>query len=447
MDKVEFLKEIEALIESGDEKALSEKLGAIHETDIADLLRELEDHRSYILGLLDAEKASEVLAEAGEDFRAELLDDLDERQIRRIFHEMADDDAADIVGELSEEATERILQIMRKEDQEEVKVLLEYDEESAGGIMTSEFISIEEDLDVGEAMEIIRKRGQEVEEFYMVFVTNARNVLKGTVSLRDLILADRGEKISRIIDPDVIRVDSGMDQEEVARMMKRYNLVSIPVVDVEERLIGRITVDDILDIVEAEVTEDLLRMGGADIDEEIYGGTAKAVRFRLPWLFLNLITAFVAASVVGLFASTIQAVVVLAIFMPVIAGLGGNAATQSLAVTLRRLTLGELSFGTKLKIIRKEFLTGASNGLLVGLLVSIIAYTLGENPYLGLVVGLAMFLTISLAGIIGAFIPITLKDLGFDPAVASSVFITTFIDLIGFFLLLGLGTLLLSYLI
>jgi magnesium transporter len=447
MDKVEFLKEIEVLIESGDEKALSEKLGAIHETDIADLLRELEDHRSYILGLLDPEKASEVLAETGEDFRAELLDDLDERQIRRIFHEMADDDAADIVGELSEEATERILQIMRKEDQEEVKVLLEYDEESAGGIMTSEFVSIDEDLDVGQAMEIIRERGQEVEEFYMVFVTDARNVLKGTVSLRDLILADRGETISRIMIPDVIRVDSEMDQEEVARMMKRYNLVSIPVVDSEERLIGRITVDDILDIVEAEVTEDLLRMGGADIDEEIYGGTTAAVRFRLPWLFLNLLTAFVAASVVGLFADTIQAVVVLAIFMPVIAGLGGNAATQSLVVTLRRLTVGELSSGTKLKIIRKEFLTGASNGLLVGLLVSVIAYTLGENPHLGVVVGLAMFLTISLAGIIGAFIPITLKDLGLDPAVASSVFITTIIDLVGFFLLLGLGTLLLSYLI
>ncbi len=447
MDKVDILKEIEALLESGDEKALSEKLGVIHEADIADILRELEDHRSYILGLLDTEKASEVLAETGEDFRAELLAGLDERQIRRIFHEMADDDAADIVGDLSEEETERILQIMRKEDQEEVKVLLEYDEESAGGIMTSEFVSIDEDLRVGEAMEIIRERGQEVEEFYMVFVTDSRNVLKGTVSLRDLILADRSKTISAIMAPDVIRVDSGMDQEEVARMMKRYNLVSIPVVDGEGRLIGRITVDDILDIVEAEVTEDLLRMGGADIDEEIYGGTTSAVRFRLPWLFLNLLTAFVAASIVGFFADTLQAVIVLAVFMPVIAGLGGNAATQSLAVTLRRLTVGDLSSGMKLKIIRKEFLTGASNGLLVGLLVSVIAYTLDENPYLGLVVGLAMFLTISLAGTIGAFIPITLKDLGFDPAVASSVFITTFTDLVGFFLLLGLGTLLLSYLI
>jgi len=199
--------------------------------------------------------------------------------------------------------------------------------------------------------------------------------------------------------------------------------------------------------VEAEVTEDLLRMGGADVDEEIYGGTKTAVRFRLPWLFLNLFTALLAASVVGLYADTIRSVVVLAIFMPIIAGMGGNAATQSLAVTLRRLTLGEVSPASRMKIIRKELLAGLSNGLVVGCSISLVALLLGENPYMGLVVGLAMFLTIGLAGLIGAFIPITLKDFGVDPAVASSVIITTFTDLIGFFLLLGLATLLLGYLI
>lgn len=192
-------------------------------------------------------------------------------------------------------------------------------------------------------------------------------------------------------------------------------------------------------------------MGGADEEEEIYGGAGEAVRSRLPWLLLNLITAFIAASVVGVFRDTIHAMVLLAIFMPVIAGMGGNAATQSLAVTLRRLTLGELTSGAKFKILRKELLAGLSNGLLLGVVVAAAAFALsaalGESPVLGLVAGLAMFLTVGLAGLIGSFIPIALRDLGVDPAVASSVFITTATDLIGFFLLLGLGTLLLAYLV
>jgi len=446
-DRQEILEEIRELIGRGEKETLRDLLKGIHEADIADFLRELEDSRSFVVSVLSPERASQVLSETGDDFRAELLEDLDEKLIRGIFHEMADDDAADIIGELPDEETERILRIMKKEDQEEVKVLLEYDEETAGGIMTSELISIDENLDVREAMDVVRRRGHEVEEFYVVFATDRKNVLRGTVTLRDLILADLDAEISQVMSRDVISVTPDMDQEEVARLMERYNLITIPVIDRSGKLIGRITVDDILDIVEAEVTEDLLRMGGADIEEEIYGGTTTAVRFRLPWLFLNLLTAFVAASVVGLFAATIRSVVVLAIFMPVIAGMGGNAATQSLAVTLRRLTLGDLTSPAKQKIIRKELLTGVSNGILLGLVVSLIALVVGESPYLGVVVGLAMFLTIGLAGLVGAFIPITLKDLGFDPAVASSVIITTFTDLVGFFLLLGLGTLLLTYLI
>jgi magnesium transporter len=442
-----ILEEMITLAEARNRDGLARLLEEIHPADIADLLREMEDQRVFVLGLLDPEKASGVLSETGDDFRAELLEGLEERQIRKIFHEMADDDAADILGDLPAEETERILGIMKREDQEEIKVLLEYDEETAGGIMTAELVSVEEDLIVRDAMEVIRKQAREVEEFFIVFATNRRGILRGTVSLRDLILAEPERKIFEVMDREVVMVAPQVDQEEVARLMERYNLVTIPVVDETGRLLGRVTVDDILDIVEAEVTEDLLRMGGADIDEEIYGGTKSAVKYRLPWLFLNLITAFVAASVVGLYRSTIQSVVILAIFMPVVAGLGGNAATQALAVTLRRLTLGDLSSAAKFRIIKKEFLTAAFNGLLVGVFVSLVAFFLGENPHLGLVVGLAMFLTIGFAGLFGAFIPITLQDLGLDPAVASSVFITTFTDLIGFFLLLGLGTLLLHYLI
>ena len=443
----ELLDAIIRFVEQEDGAALEKVLEGIHEADIADILRELDDGSSFILGILDPERASEVLSETGEDFRAELLEGLDDDLIRAIFHAMADDDAADIVGKLPEEETERILGLMKREDKEDVKVLLEYDEESAGGIMTSDLIAISEDLNVGQAMKSIRKRAREIEDFHVVFVVDRNNVLRGTVSLRDLILGDPETQVSRIMDSDLIHVEADLDQEEVARIMKRYNLVTVPVVDESGVLIGRITVDDILDIVEAEVTEDLLRMGGADVDEEIYGGTKTAVRFRLPWLFLNLFTALLAASVVGLYADTIRSVVVLAIFMPIIAGMGGNAATQSLAGTLRRLTLGEVSPASRMKIIRKELLAGLSNGLVVGCSISLVALLLGENPYMGLVVGLAMFLTIGLAGLIGAFIPITLKDFGVDPAVASSVIITTFTDLIGFFLLLGLATLLLGYLI
>ncbi len=447
-EREETLEEVRRLIDQGEADTLKSLLGDVHEADIADILRDVEeDDRSFVVSLLSPERASQVLSETGDDFRSELLGELDERLIRSIFHEMADDDAADIVGGLPEEETKRILGIMKREDQEDVKALLEYDEESAGGIMTSEVVSVQEDLQVRESMEVIRKQAREVEDFFNVFVTDRSGVLKGTVTLRDLLLAEPTSRINRIMDTNVISVFPDMDQEEVARLMERYNLVALPVIDDSKRLIGRITVDDVLEIMEAEVTEDLLRMGGADIDEEIYGDTPHAVRFRLPWLLINLVTAFLAASVVGLYADTIHTVVILAVFMPVIAGMGGNAATQSLAVTLRRLTLGDVSTSSKLKIIKKELLAGVLNGVLIGLPTSLVALVLGQNPYLGLVVGLAMFLEIGAAGLIGAFIPITLKDLGIDPAVASSVIITTFTDLVGFFLLLGIGTLLLRYLV
>jgi magnesium transporter len=387
---------------------------------------------------LPAELSSQALAEMPEDAHAEeTLAALDPEQAAEIVEELEDDDAADILRELDPETKEHILQAV--EDRVEVERLLRYDEETAGGRMTTHLVTVRDIATTTEALDEIRRQSEEVEEFYQVFVVDGQRRLVGVLPFKALVVNRPDRMVREYMSEADIVVRPETDQEEVARLMARYNLPSVAVVDEGGRLLGRVTIDDVIDVVEAESTEDLLKFGGVSPDEELAAPWTDAVRSRLPWLTVNLFTAFLAGGVVYLFQETVQRTVALAVWIPVIAGMGGNAGTQALAVTVRRLALGLIPSDRLVRVVGKEVLVGITNGLAIGTLVGIAASLMGEGPGLGLVVFLAMSGNLLVAGFAGAFIPVVLERFGVDPAIASSIFVTTFTDVCGFLLLLGLA--------
>ncbi|HEV2147510.1 MAG TPA: magnesium transporter [Longimicrobiaceae bacterium] len=438
------LDRLHELLAAGDVEALGAFLSEFHAPDVADLLEALdEDDRARVLRVLaqDPALAAEALSEMEwEEHPEDSLAGLEPDQMAAVLAELSDDDAADIIGELDPEEQDRVLASLSLEEAGEIRQLLEYDEESAGGLMTTELVSVRHTLNAAEAIEEVRRQGQEVGEFYSIFVVDEGNRLCGTVPLQALVIARPDAKVMDMVEEVVATVAPGEDQEEVGRVLARYNLAAVPVVDDDGHLLGRITFDDVIDVIEAETTEDILKFGGVSEEEEIRGGWWDAVRSRLPWLFVNLLTAFAAASVVVFFEDTVSALPLLAAWMPVVAGMGGNAGTQALAVTVRRLALSQETLGDRWSIVGKELLVGIGNGLAIGASVAVIAWALNGNPLLGAVVMLAMWLNLSVAGFAGAFVPIILERVGVDPAVASSIFVTTFTDLVGFLLLLGLAT-------
>jgi magnesium transporter len=432
------------LLEGGPREELGAFLTRFHPSDLADLLEELEEdeRREVLLALAQAPAlAAEALAEMEwEEHPEDALASLEPHQIASLVRHLDDDDAADMIGELEPDDRDRVLAALPSLDAGDIRDLLRYDEESAGGLMTTELVAVDERMTAAEAIEAVRRQGQDIGEFYNVFVINGDRQLTGLLPLHLLVTASPGVHVSDLTQPVIATVMPEMDQEDVAHILSRYNLVAVPVVDEDNRLLGRITFDDVIDVFEAETTEDILKFGGVSQEEEIRGGSLDAVRSRLPWLGVNLLTAFGAASVVVVFESTIDSLPILAAWMPVIAGMGGNAGTQALAVTVRRLALSPESAGRRWEVIGKELVVGIVNGLAIGAAVATVALLLDRSAMLGVVVMAAMWMNLIVAGFAGAFVPIVLERAGIDPAVASSIFVTTFTDLVGFFLLLGLAT-------
>ena len=434
---------VRELLERGDGQSLRPYLEDLHGSDVADLIEALEpDQRVALVEFLPAELAADALAEM-EDVEkpGELLIQLEPGRIGEIVEEMADDDAADIIGDLEPEDQARVLSSVSVPDATEIQELLSYPEESAGGIMTHDVLEVDSRLTAMQAIAELRRQAQEDIDFYTIFVTGRDGLLQGVVSLQDLVVSDPDLPISEITaEPEVVaRVT--MDQEDVGRALSRYNLPSIGVVDEEGRLVGQITFDDVIDVIEAETTEDILRFAAVSDEEEVRGSTLDAIRSRLPWLLLNLITATIGASVVWRYQGTIEALVLLAVVMPIVAGLGGNAGTLALAVTIRRIAVSDESLSQRWGVVRKEALVGLLNGLVVGLVAAAAGHLFFDaGVRFGAVVLLAMWGNMVVASFAGAFIPILLESLGVDPAVASSVFVTALTDLTGFMLLLGLAT-------
>ncbi len=437
---------IRKLLEEGKEglDELQRIVGETHAADLADIAEELGDEqRSAFLGLMPAGITSQTLAEVRDESQEVMIRSLDDRKLQEVFEELPDDDATDIVQELSEQEAERVFRVIDTEDRRDIQTLMRYPEDTAGGVMTSELVAVNLDMTAGEAIREVRRQGQEI-DFYGVNVVDAKQRFQGTVTMRNLILADPEVKIADVMDTDVVTVPPDMDQEEVARLLARYNQVAMPVVERDRgRLLGRVTVDDVIDIMEQEMTEDMFRMSGVDQQESVETvGIWHSVRSRLPWLCLNLLLLFISAQIIRLYVYVLEREVILAMFLPVVAGIGGNTSTQSLAVTLRRLMLDGSFIGRKRRVLLHETMVGLMNGLLVSIVVFVLIYILQGSPMLGLVVALACWLSMTLAGFIGAVIPLGLRTLGFDPTVSSSV-VQNFTDILGFFLLLALSALIL----
>lgn len=427
------------LVRRGEIGLFSRRAHEFEPADLAEVLTALDQReRVSVVQALPPEVSSQALAEMPEEAHAgETLAALDPDLAAEIVDELDDDDAADILGDLDRGRQEQILAAV--EDRTEVEQLLRYDEETAGGRMTTHMVTVPDTVSAGQALEEIRRQSQEVEELYQVFVVDADHRLVGFLPFKDLVISLPERPVRSFMEEADIYVTPDLDQEEVARLMARYNLASVAVVNEQRQLIGQVTFDDVIDVVEAETTEDLLQFGGVSADEDLGAGWQTAVRSRLPWLSINLFTAFLAGGVVYFFQHTIQHTLALAVWMPVIAGMGGNAGTQALAVTVRRLALGLIPVDQFTRVVGKEILVGITNGFVMGLAVGTVAALLGEGPRLGIVVFLAMTGNLMVAGFAGAFIPILLERTGVDPAVASSIFVTTFTDVCGFILLLGLA--------
>jgi len=431
---------VEALLEAGDLRAAGAVAIDLHASDLADLFEGLTEELGVrLLSVLPSELASEALAEMeeGED-RGDLLAALTPERGAELLVELPDDDAADLMGDLEPGERSRILEVLPAEEAGELIGLLRFDDESAGGLMTTELVAVEASLTAGQAIEQVRIQGREVDDFYTVFVVDDAGRLQGTLRLDDLITADSESRVDELVEAPVATVRPDVDQEEVGKLISRYNLAAIPVVSDDGVLLGRITFDDVIDAIEAEQTEDILRLAGLGDEEDLRHSWSEAVRARLPWLALNLVTASLAASVILVFEDVIDQVLTLAFLAPIIAAMGGSSGTQSLAITIRRITV-EGSRGSS-GWVMGEILVGFVNGAVLGGGIALLALVVDGDPRLGLVVLLAMWGNQVVAGFAGAFVPATLDRIGVDPSIASSVFVHTLTDLCGFFLLLGLAS-------
>lgn len=440
IDKSDLLRIKTAL--DADDAELQVALGEYHASEIALLFEKLpQEAKERIINILPADIASEVISEMAEEEHPEdLLVALDPEKRSEIVEELDYDVATDIISQMDEEDQKEILEEIDQEDATSIRALLSYDEDTAGGLMNSEIIKVHINLNKKEALDEIIRQSEEMEEFYTICVVDEQDILKGIVSIKTIIKARGDARISDLVDTDFVYVKADLDQEEVARLISQYNLTSIPVVDDHMKLLGRVTVDDIIDVMEEENTEDILKISGVSEDEELSGNWQDAVKSRLPWLVINLATAFLAASVIRQFTYVEEELPIIVAYVTIIGGMGGNAATQALAVTVRRISLSDLTDAQAYKTVLKEFLVGMINGACNGLIVLLFAFFYDKNPMLGVVLFLAMTGNLIVAGLTGAGIPLILKRVGIDPAVASSIIITTFTDCIGFLLPLWLAS-------
>ena len=443
------LDSVKRLLRIGASANLLNLLQKQHPADLAQVFSELPDKEREAAFSLLAERngrlAMEAISELGPEAGAALLATRSAEEIAKLAQEIPSDDAAALIDYLPEELSAAVLDLMRPKESGVVENLLEYDEQTAGRIMNPHVFALNEDMTVGEAITELQTN-RDVEMVFYLYVVDDRRHLVGVVSLRRLLLVAPETPLKRIMTADLISARVDTDQEEVARQVASYNLLAVPVVDEENKLAGVITVDDVIDVIKDEATEDIMRLAGVAGDERAFTPAGESLRKRLPWLGVNLATAFLAAAVVGLFQGTIAQVTVLAVFMPIVAGMGGNAATQTLTVIVRGIALGELTWANSRKALVKESLVGLGNGVVLGLVAALVSYVTKGDPVLGLLLCAAMMINMFVAATAGTLIPLALRALKVDPALASSVFITTLTDVFGFFSFLGLATLFMSYL-
>jgi magnesium transporter len=421
----------------------------LHPSDIAGLINHLVVRERltliHVLFENDIEKTAEVLAEIDPEDAAELIEKIPVDMAAEIFQETPSDDAAPILEIIPEETKNIILASMETKPTEEVMELLDHEEETAGRIMSPNFYALNENTNVSDAITAMQLEG-DVESAFYLYVVDDDMHLSGVVSLRQLLFSRPNTPLKKIMTQDVISVQTSTDQEEVARIVADYNLVAIPVVDDSNKLVGVITVDDIIDVIDQEATEDIYKMVSLDTTDRIKDSPLKSIKKRLPFLLMSMLTASLAPFVVNHFKATIQEAVILAVFMPLVAALGGIAGNQTVAIIVREIAIGQTEWISARKALLKELLVGLGNGIVIGVLLGSFSYLIKANPYLGLILGLAVIINLFAAALLGTLIPFLLRLLKLDPALGSVNLLTMCTDSLGFFTFLTLGTLFLRYL-
>ncbi len=448
MEETERLTEsIKELLGAGRPERLADVLKDAHPADVSLAMRELPlEAQVRVFRLLSPQHAGSLLSELDDQTLLELVRALDEAEVSKIFETMPSDHVVEVVEELPKAHADKILDLMEEEKSEEVQELLEYAEGTAGRLMSPNFVAVPEHLSVSQAIEHIRKAASGDDAFYL-YVIDDHEHLVGSLPLHRLLTASPDTPIRAIRNDDVESVTVGTDQEEVARLVQRYNLLEVPVVDDNHRLLGTISVEDVIDVMREEATEDIQRLGGAAGDETVLDPPRAVFNKRLVWRLVNLGTAVLAASVIGLFEPAIQALATLAVFMPIVASMGGIGTTQTATVVIRGIALGDLTPGVLMRVLRKEIWLAAATGVLNGLILAAIAYLWKGQALLALILGVALCGNMLLAAVVGTLVPVALTALRIDPAIASGVIITTFTDVFGFFSFLGLATLLIAFLL
>lgn len=438
----------EELLDLAFEQFLELDRSRLEETSAALIGRALArfsvDRRRQVLRRVSTEKAADILAEMDEEAAAEVVSAMRESRAIQMLEGFDPDDAADVVSLLKEKDRTRLLGKLEPDTAEDINYLLTYDPETAGGIMTTEVATLEKGWTIDEAIQEVRRQREELEHIYYFYVVDENMRLQGVVSMRELLLAPKGSHIADIMDPRVAGVCGPEDdREDVALKMAELNFTALPVADKDNRLIGMVTHDDVLDILRDEATEDFQKMVGAGGDEDIHDPIGYSIRKRLPWLIVNMLTACLAAAVVYFYKDNIERISILAVIMPIIANIGGNTGAQTLAVLIRSLAVGEIHSRDTLVICLRESLKGLLNGLGIAVLAGMLIVGVTRQLMVGLVVFFAVILTMAFAGLSGAFIPLFLKKVNIDPAQSSSIFLTGVVDIVGFFIFLQLGSMLL----
>ena len=413
-----------------------------HNADIAEILQNLDPVlRLSLLNIMDKNFDPEILTYLNDSLREEIIETLDIKQLANNAKSLDIDDAVDLVDDLEEKNQNIFLENLDKEERTLVEEALNYPEDSAGRLMQRQFVAIDQSWNVGQAIDYLRNnKGNLPEDFYDIYLINQNKEAKGIVPLGRLMGSKREIELNTIINKELRLIDVNTDQEDVALLFNKYGLVSAPVINNQKKIIGSITVDDVVEVIEEEREEDILKLGGVD-HTDLYESVISTTKSRISWLIVNLMTAVVASIVIGLFEAAIEKVVALAILMPIVASMGANAGTQTLTVAVRAIAVKELTTSNAIKIITKETLIGGINGIIFAMIISLISIYWFESLMLGFIIGLAMILNLLIAGFSGIAIPLVLDKLKIDPALASAVILTTITDVFGFLSFLGLATL------
>jgi magnesium transporter len=438
----EFVEEIARAIEAGDSASLRACVAELHEADLGDLIGALEpDDRVRLVELTGADFDFSALNEVDEAVREEILEELPPETVAEGVRELESDDAVELLEALDQAEQEEILEKLPLKERVALERSLLYPENSAGRRMQTEFIAVPQDFTVGQAIDYMRETPDLPDRFYEIYVVDKDQHWQGAVPLDVLLRTRRPVALTELTDEDRRRVSVLEDQEEVARMFGKYNLVAAPVLDTQDRLVGVITVDDVVDVIEEEADEDLKALGGVTSDEELSDTFLTIARGRFNWLLVNLATAFLASAVLGLFEGQLEKMVALAVLAPIVASQGGNAATQTMTVAVRALATRDLGASNAWRVVMREALVGLINGLAFAVITGIAAVAWFKIPGLGIVIGLAMVCNLVAGALGGILIPMALDRVRADPAVASGTFVTTVTDVVGFFSFLGIATL------